>query len=256
MLTLVVVVMLVVCGSGLIWFIHTHSSQSIRPGAGNTAAHVKATATTSANANVILIDALSANIHNWPIAPTGSIIYAFENGAYHITDNNPKQGAPAILPDVSLSGSFAYTLTMEEIKGNDTSVNNEFGLIVRAGSQNQHGKIVTTFYSFEVLNTKNGEYQFWKYDSSSGSSSGPWTKLWHHPFGKEFHQGHGSGSINTLKIFVNGKNFTLIVNGKQIATVSDTSCKGCPCTCSGGIGMWVNFQGTEVAFSNLRLTHM
>jgi hypothetical protein len=182
------------------------------------------------------------------------MIYIFKDNAYHITDNNPTQGAPAILPDEVLHGSFAYTLTIEEIKGDDTSLNNEFGMIIRANSQNKNGKIITTFYSFEVLNTKGGEYQFWKYDNSKGSSGTPWTKLWHQPFGKEFHQGHGPGSINTIKIFENGKSFTLIVNGKKIATVQDNSCTASLCS-SGGVGMLVNLKGTEVAFSNLRLTH-
>ncbi|HEX6479925.1 MAG TPA: hypothetical protein VF043_13860, partial [Ktedonobacteraceae bacterium] len=61
-------------------------------------------------------------------------------------------------------------------------------------------------------------------------------------------QGHGPHSINTFKIFANGKNFTLIVNGKQVGTVRDGSFQ------SGALGMLVNKQGTEVAFSNLLLT--
>jgi Domain of Unknown Function (DUF1080) len=182
------------------------------------------------------------------------MLYVFTGGAYHITDNNPNEGAPAILRDETLQGPFAYSLTMEEIKGNDTSINNEFGLIIRANTQNKNGKIITTFYSFEILNTKNGEYQFWKYDNSTASKSGPWTKLWHHPFGKEFHQGQGPHSINTFKIVVNGKSFTLIVNGKQIANVQDNACSGSLCS-SGEVGMLVNLKGTEVAFSDLRLTH-
>src|SRR5436305_15271044 len=118
------------------------------------------------------------------------MIYTFENGAYHSIDHDDTRAVPAILPGVILKGPFVYTLTMEEIKGDDTSVNNEFGMIIRANSQNKNGKIITTFYSFEALNTKSGEYQFWKYDNSKGSSVTPWTKLWHQSFGKEFHQGH------------------------------------------------------------------
>ena len=258
-LALIVMVMLVVFSSGIFWFISTHSSQTSRQIVATVIPDPKATAsaiaTATAGANIILVDPLSQNTHNWPVATTGSMIYIFENNAYHIMDNDSKQGAPAILPDESLSVSFAYTLTMEEIKGDDTSVNNEFGMIIRASSQNKNGRMITTFYSFEVLNTKGGEYQFWKYDNSLGPTVSPWTKLWHHPFGGEFHQGHGHGSVNTFKIFVNGKSFTLIVNGKQITTVQDSSCKGCPCICSGGVGMLVNLKGTEVAFSNLRLTY-
>jgi len=142
-----------------------------------------------------------------------------------------------------------YSLTMEEIRGDDTSVNNAFGMIIRFNNQSKGGRIFTSFYSFEVVNRKGGEYQFWKYDNSQPGGN-PWKQLWQHAFGPEFHQGYGPSSINTLKIFANGKNFTLIVNGKQIAMIQDGS------IASGGVGMLVNLKGTEVAFSNLRLAHL
>jgi serine/threonine protein kinase len=250
-----VMVALLVFATAIFWFVHMHSSSSsihkatvvVRtPDVGAT---MTAQAAATINANIILSDPLSQNIHNWPIASSGSMVYAFKDGAYHITDNDKTRGAPAILAGLQLNGSFAYTLTMEEIKGDDTSVNNEFGMIIRASIQNKNGKVVTTFYSFEVLNKPGGEYQFWKYDDSRGSSVNPWKELGHHPFGKEFHQGHGPKSINTFKIVAKGKNFTLIVNGKQVWAVQDSS------FASGGVGMLVNLKGTEVAFSNLLLTH-
>ena len=138
---------------------------------------------------------------------------------------------------------------MEEIKGDDTSVNNQFGMIFRATIQNTGGKTFTTFYSLEVLNKTGGEYQFWKYDNSQRSGAIFWKKLASHHFGNEFHIGHGPKSINTFKLIANGKNFTLVVNGKKAWTFQDGS------FASGGIGMLVNLKGTEVAFSNLLLTH-
>ena len=208
-----------------------------------------AQATATANANIILSDPLKENIHNWPIMSSGSMIYAFKGGAYHITDNDNTRGAPAILPDYILKGPFVYTLTMKEIKGDDTSINNEFGMIFRATVQNKNGKTITTFYSLEVLNKAGGEYQFWKYDNSRGSGANTWNKLGSHPFGNEFHEGQGPKSSNTFKIIANGKNFTLLVNGKKVWTFQDSS------FASGGVGMLVNLKGTEVAFSNLTLTH-
>ncbi len=250
-----VMVALLLFATAAFWFVHMHSSSSsihkapvvVRtPDVGAT---MTAQSVATANANIILSDPLSQNIHNWPIASSGSMIYTFKDGAYHITDNDKTRGAPAILPDLKLNGPFAYTLTMEEIKGDDTSVNNEFGMIIHASIQNKNGKVMTTFYSFEVLNKPGGEYQFWKYDDSQKSSVNPWKELGHHQFGKEFHEGQGPKSINTFKIVANGKNFTLIVNGKQVWTVQDSS------FASGGVGMLVNLKGTEVAFSNLILTH-
>ncbi|HWZ17418.1 MAG TPA: serine/threonine-protein kinase [Ktedonobacteraceae bacterium] len=241
-------------GTGALWFAHQHSS-SKTPAAvtivktPDLKATVAARATATAEANIILSDPLTTNIHNWPLMASGSMLYVFKDAAYHITDNDNSRGAPAILSGLNLKGPFVYTLTMEEIKGDDTSVNNEFGMIFRATIQNKNGKTFTTFYTLEVLNKTGGEYQFWKYDDSQGAASNLWEKLASHPFGSEFHEGQGSKSINTFKIIANGKNFTLVVNGKKAWTFQDGS------FATGGVGMLVNLKGTEVAFSNLLITH-
>src|SRR6266516_4345283 len=250
-LAILVVFML---GTGAFWFARQLSHSKI-PAAVTIVKtpDVRATMTAQANAtataNIILSDSLAQNIHNWPTISSGSMIYTFENGAYHIIDHDNTRAVPAILPGVILKGPFVYTLTMEEIKGDNTSVNNEFGMIIRATVQNKNGKTITTFFSFEVLNKVGGEYQFWKYDDSQGSSVNPWKKRGNHPFGKEFHEGQGPKSINTFKIIANSKNFTLLVNGKQVWSVQDSS------FASGSVGMLVNLKGTEVAFSNLKLTY-
>ncbi len=251
-----VMLVLLVLGSGTLWFSYLHSSSTSKTQTSPTVVKtpaVKATMTAqakaTADANIILSDPLARNIHDWPITTSGSMIYTFEDGAYHIIDNDDTRAVPAILPGVILKEPFAYTLTMEEIKGDNTSVNNEFGMIIRANVQNKNGKTITTFYTFEVLNKAGGEYQFWKYDDSQGSSVSPWMKLGNQPFGNEFHEGQGPKSINAFKIIANGKNFTLVVNGKQVWTVQDSS------FASGGVGMLVNLKGTEVAFSNLILTY-
>ena len=215
----------------------------------NLQAILAAQATATTTANTILIDPLNQNIHNWPVATTGYKMYVFKDGAYHITDNDPNQSAPAILPDENLKGPMAYSLTMKEIKGDDSSVNNSFGMILRFNSQVQGGRSIITFYSFEVVNSHGGEYQFWKYDNSKGPSANPWKSIWDMKFGNEFHQGQGPQNSNTFKVAVNGKYFTLTVNGKKIGTAEDSSLT------SGGVGMIVNLKGTEIAFSDLKLTY-
>ena len=256
--TVLVAVVLVVSTS-MLWLAHSRSGQAPRQtskptviATPNLKATAAARATATADANILLSDPLSQNIHNWTISTNGTKNYIFEDGAYHITDNNSTQGAPALLPEMppaALHIPLAYSLTMEEIKGNDSSVNNSFGLIFRFTTFKKGGKIVTTFYTFEVTNTKGGQYQFWKYNDTWGSSVSPWTEIWYHSFGKEFHEGHGSGSINTFKVFMNGSNFTFFVNGKQVGTSRDNSIS------SGQVGMLVNLQGTEVAFRNLILAY-
>jgi serine/threonine protein kinase len=249
-LALLVVLLL---GTVSLWFAHQHSTSKTPAFTIVKAPDLKATmvaqAAATAEANIILSDPLTTNIHNWPLMASGSMLYVFKDAAYHITDNDNSRGAPALLQGLFLQGPFVYTLTMEEIKGDDTSVNNEFGMIFRANIQNQNGNTVTTFYSLEVLNKAGGEYQFWKYDDSQGANSNLWEKLASQPFGSEFHEGQGSKSINTFRIIANGKNFTLVVNGKKAWTFQDGS------FATGSVGMLVNLKGTEVAFSNLLLTH-
>jgi serine/threonine protein kinase len=209
-------------------------------------AQVQAT-TTSQDANIILEDSLSANNHNWPVA-NGPLMYQFENGAYHIAnnDNGGTRAASVLLPDETFKGPFVYTLTMYEVKGDDTTFDNQFGLVFH---YNQPKKGQSSFYFFGIANTNNaGEYLFAKYDGSFGSDVTPWTTLWHQKFGKEYHFGHGPSHTNTFKIAVNGKNFLLFVNGKKLASAQDSSFS------NGQIGMIVNHKGTEVAFSNLMLT--
>ncbi len=240
-------------GMGTLWFAHQHSSSKAPAVTIMKTPDLKATiaarATATAQTNIILYDPLTTNIHNWPLMLTGSMLYVFKDGAYHITDNDNSRGAPAILSGLILPGPFVYTLTMQEIKGDNTSVNNQFGMIFRANIQSKNGKTFTTFYTLEVLNKSGGEYQFWKYDDSQGSNTDSWKKLASHPFGSEFHVGQGPKSINTFKIITNGKYFTLVVNGKKAWTFQDGSFT------TGGVGMLVNLKGTEVAFSNLLLTH-
>ena len=99
------------------------------------------------------------------------------------------------------------------------------------------------------MNTHDGEYQFWKYDNSKGPAVNPWKSIWDMKFGNEFHQGQGPKNSNTFKIVTNDRYFTLSVNGKKIGTAEDSSLTG------GEIGMIVNLKGTEVAFSDLKLTY-
>jgi flagellar basal body-associated protein FliL len=263
---LVIVLVLVIASSlgvflfapsslGTFWFVHsnpfkvtnqttgTHNTVAATPNAA-TKAMAQATATTQAN--IVLSDPLSTNIHNWLVTPPD--VYAFKNGAYHITDRG-NNGRAAVLLGQSFTEPVGYTLTMQEVNGDDGSANNSFGMIFRFNQQSKGGTTVTTFYSFEVVNMKGGEYQFWKYDDSKGANTSPWTKIWSAPFGDEFHLGHAAQSANTFKVFMNGGTFTITVNGKTLnQTVKDGT------FASGMVGMIVNLNGTEVAFSNLLLT--
>lgn len=256
---LALAVMMVVLGSlSMFWLVQSHLNSEMAANKTPVTTHAKLTptpdlratvnarVTATAEANIILTDPLSHNIHNWPTSPSN--VYTFTAGAYHITDRGTN-GIAVVLQNSPFSIPVAYTLTMEEIRGDDTSVDNSFGMIIRFSQQNNAGQIITTFYSFEVVNTPNGEYSFYKYDNSQGPNINPWTRLWHQVFGHEFHQGQGAQKINTFKIYASGSSFTFTVNGSVIGSVTDSSFK------SGTVGMLVNLNGTEVAFSNMQITH-
>ena len=223
----------------------THNSQPTTgaPATGtqgkpNLQATLAAQATATAQANTILADPLSSNIRNLPEGTSATRAYVFQNGAYHITDLG-KQGVAVVVPYALPNEPMAYSLTMQEIRGDDTSPVNSFGMIFRYNQQ------AGTFYSFEVVNTTgdNGKYWFYKYDPNKAN---PWTPLWSQKFGNEFHEGHGPHIVNTFKVIANGSSFSFQVNGKSLGkpTVDKSYA-------SGYVGMLVNLDGTEIAFSNL-----
>jgi len=245
-------VVLALVGSGAFWFVHYRlpatktppARQTVVPaGTPNVAATATAQAVATASANVLLADPLNYNSRNWP---TNANEF-FAGNAYHIVDT-VDNGIAVVLAASPICVPQGYSLTMYEVKGDDASINNSFGQILRFSQKSVGGKRVTTFYSFEVVNTKGGEYRFYKYDDSKGGAASAWTLLWHHAFGAEYHQGQGTKNTNTLKVFSDGKNFTFIVNGKKVGNFQDGSL-----TC-GTVGMLVNLKGTEVAFSNLLIT--
>jgi hypothetical protein len=214
----------------------------------NLQATASAQATATAQSHVILSDPLSANIRNFPISTSGTKLYIFKDGAYHMT-NLGDSGIAVVLQATLPNGPIGYTLTMEEIKGDDTSTDNSFGMILRYSQQTKGHQTINTFYSFEVFNYNGGQYRFYKYDNSKGPAANPWTQVWSQAFGHEFHQGHSPGNINTIKVFASGNAFTFIVNGKTIGNAKDSSFT------SGTVGMLVNLKGTEVAFSKMLITN-
>ncbi len=231
--------------------VRSHLSQrgttlsSTTSGTPNAQASQAAKATATAEANTILSDSLSTNIRNLPEGTSATRAFAFKNGAYHVT-NLGKQGVAVVVPFALPNVPMVYQLTMNEVRGDDTSPVNSFGMIFRYTQQNKGGTTASTFYSFEIVNTTgtNGKYWFYKYDSNSAN---PWTPIWSQNFGAEFHEGQGTKVVNTIKVLMNGGNFSFVVNGKLVNSKPVVD-KSYP---TGNVGMLVNLNGTEIAFSNL-----
>jgi serine/threonine protein kinase len=250
---LVLIVALILAGiGGLVFFLHAHSmghpgtvapansTGSMQSSAGNAAQ-------TAADPNIIVSDPLNQQINNWLTSPANT--FAFKDGAYHIIDHGD-QGRASILQNHTFDSSpMVYSLTMEEVTGNDNVENNTFGMIFRFTTRMSGNRQVTTFYSFEVENTLGGYYRLWKYDDTNANSTNAWTDLWHTKYGSEFHEGHGPQATNVFKIAMNGGLFTFMVNDKTVGTTTDKSFS------NGMMGMTVNLNGTEVAFKNLLVTH-
>jgi serine/threonine protein kinase len=257
-IVLIVVALVIIFGGALGFFMFVRNNSQTnqnQPGTGTQATAnpqtTRSNATTPAQANVILSDPLDRNIHGWLTTPAN--VYTFKDGAYHITNDDDKNGRATVLPTDPYTGSLAYQLDIEQIAGDDTKPTNSFGMIFRftmnEGKKNKNGDPIITFYSFEVVNTKSGEYQFWKYDNTDPAN--PWTAIkdGHLAIGSEFHQGKGVNAKNTIKIAMNGDKFTITVNGKPLAkTFQDGSFS------QGTVGMIVNLKGSEVAFQNLLIT--
>lgn len=245
---LVAAVILLLAGSVAGFLVlRSHLGQSPKNGIVTTTppgAH--GTPTTQATAtpdNSILLDPLTTNIRNLPEGISSTRSYVFKKDGYHIT-NLGKEGVAVVVQYTLPNEALSYQLTMKEIQGDDTSPVNSFGMIFR---YTQNAKGVSTFYSFEVVNTPgdNGKYWFYKYDSSKAN---PWTPLWSQNFGAEFHEGHAPNSINTFKILEKGSTFSFQVNGKMVGKpITDKSYP------TGYVGMLVNLNGTEVTFSNLAI---
>lgn len=243
--SLCVIVLILITGSGIFFATHLSNRSTVRISRTPVPPH---TATQAADTTVIFADDLQQNIHGWPVGQQGWYTCLFTDGAYHIANKDKTRSALSILSNRTFTEPFAYSLTMEQIQGDETAPNNQFGMILDENTQYIKGKQVVTFYAFEILNKAGGQYQFWKYDGNKNGS--PWSMLWSKNVGKEFLQGSGPKHINTVKVAANGKMFTLIVNGKQVGNWKDSSFS------SGSIGMFVNMNGAEVAFSNLLLTSL
>ncbi|MDQ6660649.1 MAG: hypothetical protein M3Z24_06750, partial [Chloroflexota bacterium] len=249
---IILFVLLIIGVPSLYWYTQIYSVSHTHNKAGSTAtvsstpdlkATANAQATAKASENIVLVDSLATNIHNWPTNKNEF----FANGAYHIL-NTTDSGIAVPLALKPFNFPFVYTLTMEEIQGNDSINSNTFGMILNLNTVTKGGQTSESFYTFEVVNNPGGSYRFSHYDGSNPSS--PWTPIWNQAFGPEFHQGQGPKSINTFKVAENGNSFTFTINGKVLGTVPVKNG-----LTSGNIGMFVNLKGTEVAFSNMLITY-
>lgn len=246
----VAAVLLLLFGSGI--FILPHlmpqqqqaSKQNGSTPTPNATAIQQLQATATAQADIILTDPLNELINNWPVKNKDGVMTGFKDGAYHMAVTSPKASAVALYPNRTFGKQLGYTLTMWEIKGDDGNLFNWYGMIVREKTVNGN----PIFYVFQIT-PKIQQYSFVRYDGNAKVEDKYVEKIWSQHFGPEYHAGQGDKHKNTVKIAINGDKFTFIVNGKEVGRAQNGQIG------DGGVGMVVNRNGAEVAFSDFVLTN-
>ncbi len=174
------------------------------------------------------VDLLADN-NSWPTSST--FFFEGQSQQYYIVDKSANEGALALYYN-HLFGNFRLTVTMEEMHSSPLA-GDYYGVIFRATSDQSH------YYLFEVAPGDHDHYAFLRYDQQ-------WTII---ADGTASSLVAGLKKKNTVTIEARGNTFSFEVNGKSIAQpISDPAKLSLS---SGLIGLYVEDQGAEVAFSRL-----
>ena len=174
----------------------------------------------------------------WPLS---SKTYFFLNGQYHILNTSPKYIAMAFYDNGnSKFTDFSLTITTSEIHGSG-DCGDYYGIVFRSSAN------PVRYYLFEIAACNGGQYAFWRYDEQA-------------PYWHEIEDGSVKGLLpnlsqrNVITAVVKRNTFTFTVNQNPVGnTMTDPSKQ--PLS-SGDIGLSVEEQNTEVAFSHLQITSL
>ncbi|GAC1359163.1 MAG: hypothetical protein PVS3B1_13150 [Ktedonobacteraceae bacterium] len=171
-----------------------------------------------------------ANTADWPLSNT--FFYDQKQESYHVINKQPV--GVAVAPYYNhLFQDFRLIITAVELKKSSAGTD-YYGIIFRAASAQSH------YYLFEIAPSDHAHYSFWRFDT------GHWT---HIKSGNIPMLATNVGKSNILSIEARGNEFTFKVNGRSLdPPIVDA---GTPVLQSGQIGLYVENQGTEVAFSRL-----
>ena len=233
-----------VAGMGIFGYrAYTHNQAQTRAAA-TADAHANATATavTQARATataLLFSDPLSSNANGW--MEDGTYSY-FQNGQYYLHNPDPAQTFNAYYEGQTFSDFRAQiTVTADTNADPNSPVPFAYGLVLRADPTTPSNKFV-----FFV--SPNGTYDFAIHDAEGYANNG-WTDLIDTPWAKSSAIHTGKGAANTLMVLGVGSNFTLFINGQQIASITDTFGGNI----SGWIGVMVEGADMQASFSNLRV---
>jgi serine/threonine protein kinase len=190
-----------------------------------TRSHQQATLSTTQ------IDYLADKQDMWPQGPTNF----FKQGQYHIKNLSPQSIAIAYYIGNYQFTNFRLTVTTSEIAGTRDG-GDYYGIVIRSSADQAH------YYLFEIAAWGSGQYGFWRYDGQTPQSrlaSGTVPSLL-----------PNLGQNNVITIEVKGNTFSLSVNHKSLGKVTDPSK---PVLSPGNVGLSVEEEKTEVAFSHLQI---
>jgi serine/threonine protein kinase len=184
-------------------------------------------ATSSPGANNPVDELLLRN--DWPVGAG----FAFSGQQYDIDNISARYAELALFADHEYS-DFRLTITAAEVHGSQDGAD-YYGVILRSSADQSH------YYLFEVMAWDGGQFQFLRYDGSQ-----QWKVLDGGPVPSFL---TALKSNNVISVEAQHNAFRFWVNGKSIGRpVSDTSSSAFT---TGEIGLYVEEQGTEVAFSHL-----
>jgi serine/threonine protein kinase len=177
----------------------------------------------------IFADSLADNQQAWPASST----FFFVNGQYHIQNKSSRNVALALYAERSFA-NLRLTVTMLQVHGlHDAS--DYYGVVLRSATDQSH------YYLFEISAWNGGQYAFLRYNGqyrtlAVGLAPSLLTR---------------AGQSNAITVEAAGNTFTFFVNGRAVGTpITDSSNSALT---SGEIGLYVEEQDAEVAFSHLRI---
>ena len=174
----------------------------------------------------------------WPIE-AGT--YFFQNGQYHIKNTSPEIATAFYDEGNNLFSNFRLTITTSEVRGTQDSAD-FYGVIFRSSTGQN------SYYFFEIDTCcGTGLYELLYYNGQSKQKAG-WYTVEYGSLSSPLNK------ANTITVIAKGSLFEFLVNGKSVGKpISDHTGDA---FLSGEIGLGVEEQNTEVAFSQLYIQRL
>lgn len=178
-----------------------------------------------------------ADYNAWPISST--FFYDTQHQSYYILNNSTSGVALAPYSGHQFS-NFRLSVTMDFIRGKSTDY---YGVAFRCSADQAR------YYLFEI-GDDGSQYNFWL------QNNGHWQNL---AIGHSPAQNAKAGQSNTITVEAQKNTFTFQINGKQVGAPVIVPAKylmAAGLMTAGQVGLYVEDQGAEVAFSHLYINSL